>query len=260
MKTFKKIGVLICLTIFSGFVLFTSADAKGPKNPSEIKKEKWESIIPPKPEPPTPPKPPEPPKKPEPPANPEKPELIKPFVPPVPPVPPEIPRQIKGPKGPSGPAGKSNMGHLYFYEKDPSEWTIVEEGAWGKMTYQTSGMYFNFVFNGHGLVPDNEYTLIYYPDPWPGAGLICLGAGVAVLNEDGYGDVHIKGAVETCGDLPMEGDENKGAKIWLVLSGDVDCNERQMTGWNPTDYLFEHVLITYKDTYSDPSVCPVPTP
>lgn len=171
-------------------------------------------------------------------------------------VPPEIPKQIKGPKGPSGPAGKSHMGHLYLHEKDPTNWEIIEDGAWGKMTYQTSGMYFSFVFNGHKLDPGLEYTLIYYPDPWPGPGLICFGTGT--VNEEG--DVHIKAAVETCGDLPMKDDENyqKGAKIWLVLSSDVDCDNQQMIGWNPTAYLFEHVLITYKDTYSDLSACPSP--
>ncbi len=238
-------GVLICMSIFLGFILFAAADAKGPKNPNEIIKEKWESFNLPVPKPPTIPEPPSPPEKPKPPVNPEEPKLTKPPVPPVPPVPPEIPKQIKGPKGPSGPAGRSSMAHLYLYEKDPSTWEIVEDGAWGKMTYQTSGMYFSFVFNGHGLVPDSEYTLIYYPDPWPGKGLICLGTGI--VNEEG--NVHIKGAVETCGDLPMKSDDNYlyGAKIWLVLSGDVDCDGRAMIGWNPTDYLFEHVLITYKD-------------
>ena len=36
-------------------------------------------------------------------------------------------------KGPTSPAGKSNVGHLYLYEKDPDTWEIVEGGAWGKM-------------------------------------------------------------------------------------------------------------------------------
>jgi hypothetical protein len=270
MKMAKKMIALICLIIFLGFIVLPLADAKGPKNPSEIIKEKWKSLNPPVPKPPVPPQPPSPP---EPPVNPKKPKLTGPPTLPVPPVPPEIPKQIKGPKGPSGPAGKSHMGHLYLYEKiEPTPpyppatpWEIVEDGAWGKMTYQTSGMYFSFVFNGHKLEQGLEYTLLYYPDPWPGEGLICLGTGT--VNEEG--DVHIKAAVETCGDLPMEGDWNhpgninhktcieestciEGAKIWLVLSADVDCdNQIKMIGWNPKDYLFEHVGITYKDTYSE---------
>jgi len=142
--------------------------------------------------------------------------------------------------GKSGPAGKSNIGHLYLYEKDPGSWEIVEDGAWGKMKYNLSGESFDFVFNGHELEPGTDYTLIYYPDPWPGAGLICLGSGT-VCDE---GDVHIKGSVDI-EKLPIDDDENEGAKIWLVLSDDVDCANQQMTGWDPTEYLFEYDLITF---------------
>ena len=148
-------------------------------------------------------------------------------------------------KGPQGQAGKSNIAHLYLYEKDPSTWEIVEDGAWGKMKYNLAGSTFDFVFNGHGLEPGYEYTLIYYPDPWPGNGLICFGQGIA--NDDG--DVHIAGSVELDVDPPIEVDDNypDGAKIWLVLSNDVDCSVK-MIGWHPTEYLFEHNLIAFDDT------------
>ncbi len=146
-------------------------------------------------------------------------------------------------------AGKSNTAHLYLYEKSGEpDWFIVEDGAWGKMKYNMSGSSLKFVFNGHGLMPDEDYTLMYYPDPWPGTDLICLGEGVA--DEDG--NVHIKGDVDT-GDLPAEGDENvDGAKIWLVVSMDVACEDDvdppQMTGWDWTEYLFEYDLMTFDDT------------
>ena len=154
--------------------------------------------------------------------------------------------------GPSKPAGKSNVGHLYLYEKipgpilvPPEPWDIVEGGAWGKMKYNLSGDEFEFVFNGHGLVADADYTLIYYPDkdgnPWPREDIICLGSGIA----DALGDVHIMGSADT-GDLPDPlVDINEGAKIWLVLSDDVDCEGCVMSGWNPTEYLFEGELITF---------------
>jgi len=147
-------------------------------------------------------------------------------------------------KGPSGPAGKSNTGHLYLHEKDPGTWEIVDGGAWGKMKYNLSESTFDFVFNGHDLEPGWSYTLIYYPDPWPGNNLICLGDGIA--NEEG--DVHIMGSVDT-GALPTDEDTAPlgGAKIWLVLSDDVNCGMK-MTGWNPTEYLFEHDVITFDDT------------
>ena len=147
--------------------------------------------------------------------------------------------------GPTGQAGKSNIGHLYLHEKNPDTWDIVGkdvDGAWGKMKYNLSCEEFNFVFNGHGLEPGQSYSLIYYPDPWPGSGLISLGTAVA----DEEGNVHIKSSVMT-GDLPAEYDENDGAKIWLTLSDDIDDESEttSMTGWNPTEYLFEHDLIKY---------------
>jgi hypothetical protein len=150
-------------------------------------------------------------------------------------------------KGPSGQAGRSNVAHLYLYEKtgDP-DWDIVVDGAWGKMKYNLSGETFDFVFNGHGLEVGSDYTLIYYPDPWPGTGLICLGSGT--VNEEG--NVHIAESVDT-GNLPAEGDENDGAKIWLVLSADVDCENQLMVDWSYASggiYLFEEELIIFDDT------------
>lgn len=150
----------------------------------------------------------------------------------------------------SGAAGKSNVAHLYLFEKNSTDWTVVEGGAWGKMTYRIARPNFKFVFNGHDLEPGYEYTLIYYPDPWPGNGLICLGSAVA----DEYGDVHIKSTRKNplnIGDLPASYDANfgEGAKIWLVLSQDVSCDtDPAMVGWNPAEYLFEAQLMTYDDT------------
>ncbi|HEY96498.1 MAG TPA: hypothetical protein G4O15_16345 [Dehalococcoidia bacterium] len=145
--------------------------------------------------------------------------------------------------GKNGPAGKSNIAHLYLYEKDPGTWEIVEGGAWGKMKYNLSGENFDFVFNGHGLIPGEDYTLIYYPDPWPGTGLICLGSGTA----NGGGNVNIKNSVDT-GDLPIADDANSGAKIWLILDSDLDCESGVWSAWQPTEYLFEYDLITFDDT------------
>ena len=146
--------------------------------------------------------------------------------------------------GKDGPAAKSNTGHLYLYEKDEATWNIVPGGAWGKLKYNLSGPEFEFVFNGKKLEAGEEYTLIYYPDPWPGNDLICLGSDTSNKG----GNVHIADSVDT-GDLPNEDDDNytDGAKIWLVQSTDVDC-DTSMVGWNPTKYLFEYDLITFVDT------------
>ena len=144
-----------------------------------------------------------------------------------------------------GQAGNSNNGFVKLVQKDYTdpEWPVIAEGTWGKLKYSLTGTTFDFHFNGHGLVEDNEYALIYYPDPWPGTGLIVLGNDVA--DEDG--NVHIKGSAEI-EMLPIEEDENAsadppGAKIWLVLASDI--GEGEMTGWNPGEYLFEYDLITF---------------
>ena len=149
-------------------------------------------------------------------------------------------------KGPSAPAGNSNEAHLYLYEKDPSDWSIVDGGAWGKMVYNLSGPTFDFVFNGKGLNAGVDYSLIYYKDPWPGTPATCLASGVA----NGGGNVHLAGSVELNHDLKDSGvasDGTDGAKIWLVQSSDVNCGTG-LTAWNPTEYLFEGAGIFYDDT------------
>ena len=150
-----------------------------------------------------------------------------------------------------------------YLDPDDGKWSVYLGGAWGKMTYYMSGTEFWFVMIGHDLTPMEEYTLIYYPDPWPGNGLMCLGTGTT----DDDGDVTIEGMVNT-GDLPAPFDVNAnpltttyydgttGAKIWLVLSSDVDCGARMMTGWTTTTvpegdlvpYLFDSRLIRFDDT------------
>ena len=124
------------------------------------------------------------------------------------------------------------------------------------MTYNLSGANFNFVFDGHKLVPQGDYTLIYYPDllpanPWPRTGVICLGSDIA----NNGGNVHIAAAVDTGSNLPAAYDTNStmnadygkaGAKIWLVESSAVDCGTGVMSGWNPTEYLFEGDLINFE--------------
>lgn len=151
----------------------------------------------------------------------------------------------KGLKGHIGQAGNSSNAFMELWEKTNFDlevadggWSIDTEGAWGKLKYSLTSATFAFHFNGHGLEPLTEYALIYYPDPWPGTGLIVF--GTAIANEDG--NILIKGSAEI-GDLPIDGDENDGAKIWLVLYSDV--GEGEMAGWNPGEYLFEYDLITF---------------
>lgn len=153
------------------------------------------------------------------------------------------------------------LGVLYLFQKEPVEvgpWPVVHGGAWGVLKYNLWGKKFNFDFHGRNLASRTNYTLIYYPDPWPGEGLICLGSGKSTPS----GNLNIHDHNFDIGtSLPKPGEENDanwkawypsgavGAKIWLVLSSDVNCGEnspQQMTGWNPDDYLFEYNLIIFE--------------
>lgn len=144
-------------------------------------------------------------------------------------------------------------------------WPILSTGRWGQMQYNVLGDKFRFSFEGKKLVPDTDYTLIYYPDPWPGEHLICLGNGTS--NQGG--NLQINGGVEILVDeapsgLPIKYDGNYkpasdtsgavGAKIWLVRSADVDCSSDtpKMIGWTPQDYLFEGNLIVYQYSEEKP--------
>ena len=139
-------------------------------------------------------------------------------------------------------AGRSHIGHLNFYKKDPAIWNIIKGGTRGKMKYNICGQEFDFVFNGYGLKPGGEYALVYYYDPWPGTGLLCLGSGTA----DEEGNIHLVGSMET-DDLPVEHDASEGTKLRLVPSADVDAEGGRMSAWNPAEYLFEHDLIIFDD-------------
>ena len=141
----------------------------------------------------------------------------------------------QGLRGLKGQAGNSNNAFIELWQKDPATWEIVEDGAWGKLKYNLAGAEFEFLFNGHGLEPGAEYSLIIYNDPWPGTGSVLLASGTACE----YGNIHLAGSIELGADLA-------DAKIWLVLSSDFDGS--QMVGWNPTEYLFEYDLISYDDT------------
>jgi hypothetical protein len=154
------------------------------------------------------------------------------------------------PMGKAIPAN-NNPQNLYLYEKD-ADWQIVLGGAWGKFNYRlTSDNVVSGVFNGHGLTTGDNYSLIYYPEPdnesgivWPRK-VVILGEGT--VNDEG--DIHIRGT----GELgvpdrhidPLDVDyfpKQLGDKIWLVLSDDIN-EESFITGWNPSEYLFEFKLI-----------------
>ena len=140
-----------------------------------------------------------------------------------------------------------SLNHLWLRQKDPDHWETIVGDNWGRLAWAGDESYAfscgDFLFNAVIRYDDRpfaniDYSLIYYPDPWPGNGLIVLGEGTS--NE--YGNVWFSGTFDF-ESIPIESDTNLGAKIWLVLSNDVDEEIQKMIGWNPTEYLFECNLI-----------------
>ena len=150
--------------------------------------------------------------------------------------------------GKHGQAGKSNVATLHLYEKDPATWEIVKKGARGKLKYNLSGDEFEYKFKGQKLEADTDYSLIYYPEPqtaWPW-GVTVIGSGMT----NHHGKIKLAGSVDFGMDLtgpPDAYNPQGGAKIWLVTTADINAST-QLSGWNPTEYLFENNLITYEDT------------
>jgi hypothetical protein len=188
--------------------------------------------------------------------------------------------------------GDEKAGRLFLFQKcdesligksgyDSSGCPSVGTGPWpifpnndrsGVLNYSLWGKTFDFSFHGRNLLPGKSYTLIYYPDPWPGTDLICLGSGQSnspsqKSKKSGHGgdkapgNIEIHGKIDIGTSLPAGYDANfnpvspsgaVGAKIWLVLSDDVQCTatspqHTQMLKWNPTAYLFEYNLIVYQN-------------
>jgi len=115
-------------------------------------------------------------------------------------------------------------------------WTPVIDGTYAVLTYDPKASTFNYTLEAFGLTPSASYDLIYYQDPWPGTSSMLIGTYVADVN----------GAINVTGQSVNLNMDLADAKIWLVLSADFTGS--QMTGWNPSDYLFEMRLITYNDT------------
>lgn len=141
--------------------------------------------------------------------------------------------------------GEQLKGELVLENKtgDP-DWQIVADNYQATLVYNMTGPEFDYELNGKVNQNDTEYGLIYYPDPWPGTGLIEIGKGTSLPD----GTIEFSGSINLDEDLPISADHNspEGAKIWLVPTNNYDGTG--MIVWNPGNYLFETGLTTYDDT------------
>lgn len=134
---------------------------------------------------------------------------------------------------------------LKLVEKNPSDWSIVEDGANGLITFSTISLYGKIVqerirVSVWGLEPRTKYQLVYYGDEthndvWDYA--TCIGRA-RTTSTQGY----FKGDSAVFNWMGFV-DDGIDQKFWVVLASDVDCSTSRMIGWNPTEYLFEYNII-----------------
>lgn len=144
-------------------------------------------------------------------------------------------------------------------ENKDSNWAVIDDGTQATLKFETMKTTFDYTFDANGLTACTDYCLIYYADPWEGNN---PGAYIGTFTTDGSGVISTTGSKDLGMNLPSEPDENilkdysgspdyythaHGAKIWLVLASDYNTATCEMTGWNPTAYLFETDLIGYSD-------------
>ena len=149
---------------------------------------------------------------------------------------------------------------LKLNNKD-ANWKEINDEREGNLEYNIVGDEFKYKFEATGLIPNTDYSLIYYADKperfveWGGNN---PGALIIATTSNNEGNLIVEGSKDLGINLPSESDANideynycasdryprcPGAKIWLVLSSDYA--EPELNGWNPTEYLFETDLISY---------------
>lgn len=145
-------------------------------------------------------------------------------------------------EGLSKPSGTSIKATLYLYGLN---------NEFGKMIYNRSGQYLEYVFNAHNLLPNTKYNLIYYPQK--PIGLICIGEETSTNG----GELNITEKEIHITSIPFNSDINgntqtttyedgtTGGKIWLLPSDQVDCPHMIFKTNTLTNVLYEDTLIYF---------------
>lgn len=112
---------------------------------------------------------------------------------------------------------------LLLFAKNPADWSIVTNGASGKLIYRpASGA---FTLTAGGLPPHAPYALVRYAEAPPNGEILARGAS------DGRGRLELAGNWH-----------NWTKKFWLVAGEDVTGTPGKggaLRAWRPERYLFE---------------------
>jgi len=127
---------------------------------------------------------------------------------------------------------------------DAPDWTPLTGPVlglpYGILTWEPSGPAFRFHVEAMGLAPGQDYTLVQYIDPWPGAPATDIGAatvdstGLLVIPWSSY-------------ELDRDLTTTTG-KLWLVPSAMIDPVADVLLTWDVTAILFELDFVVYDDT------------
>jgi len=157
------------------------------------------------------------------------------------------------------------MSTLELSSKD-ANWDVTSDMK-AYLTYELVSPEFNYDLTATGLMPNTEYSLIYYadkPDRFVEWGGNNPGKLISTFATDENGSYTGSNSVNLGMNLPSPNDANideynycdsdgytlcNGAKLWIVPSSDY--TEPALTAWNPNTYLFETNLITYSDSSAD---------
>lgn len=137
----------------------------------------------------------------------------------------------------AGTAGAaSGQKRLLLFAKDPATWSIIKEGAHGKLSYrEASGA---FTLTASGLAPRSSYALVRYQD------------------SPSRGEVIARGGSDAEGKLVLQGFWHTWAgKFWVVSGEDVagaPGSAAAPKGWRPERYLFEEKPLGVPCTCPDP--------
>ncbi len=134
---------------------------------------------------------------------------------------------------------------------DEGEWACDEGGDSATVAYTPEGATLKVQVSGTVPLLDEDYTLIYYPDPWAVANgnLICLASDTSDATT---GAIAIPWTSADIGeDLPIPADDNTEAKILLLPTANVNCGTKTIS-WSGDicSSLWEVAYATDRITYT----------